>query len=78
MKEIKIKTMTIGEIEEAKKTGYFAKIKGYDIYKLGDKLYCELQSVWSTYSDEARDNWAMILGGLKDKSEVMVLMSKED
>ena len=78
MKEIKIKTMTIGEIEEAKKTGYFAKIKGYDIYKLGDKLYCELQSVWSTYSDEARDNWARILGGLKDKSEVMVLMSKED
>jgi len=41
-----------------------------------EKLYSELQSVWPTYSDEVRDNWAMILGGLKGKSEVMVLMSE--
>ena len=65
-------------LEEAEKIGYVAKLKGYDIYKLGDKLYCELKSVWSTYSDETRDNWAMLLGGLNGKSEVMALMGKED
>ena len=72
---MEIITMTL---EEAEKIGYVAKIKGYDIYKLGDKLYCELKSVWPTYSDEARDNWAMMLGGKNGKSEVMALMSKED
>jgi len=41
-----------------------------------EELYSELKSVWSTYSDEARDNWAMLLGGKSGKSEVMVLMSK--
>ena len=41
-----------------------------------EKLYSELKSVWSTFSDEARDNWAMMLGGLKGKSEVMVLMGE--
>ena len=72
---MEITTMTI---EEAEKIGYVTKLKGYDIYKSDKKLYSELKSVWSTYSDEARDNWAMILGGKKDKSEVMALMSKED
>jgi len=43
-----------------------------------EKLYCELKSVWSTYSDEARDNWAMMIGGLKGKSEVVTLMSESD
>jgi len=43
-----------------------------------EKLYSELKSVWPTFSDEARDNWAMILGGQKDKSEIIALMSKED
>ena len=43
-----------------------------------EKLYSELKSVWSTYSDEARDDLAMILSGKKDKSEVMALMNKED
>ena len=66
-------TMTL---EEAEKIGYAAKIKGYDIYKSGDKLYSELKSVWSTFSDEARDNWAMLLGGLKGKSEVIALMGE--
>jgi len=70
---MEITTMTL---EEAEKIGCVAKIKGYDIYKSGDNLYSELQSVWSTYSDEARDNWAMLLGGLKDKSEIMALMSE--
>jgi len=46
-------------------------------YKL-EELYSELKSVWSTFSDEIKDNWAMMLGGLKGKSEVMALMSKED
>jgi len=41
-----------------------------------EKLYSELKTVWSTYSEKTRDNWAMILGGLKGKSEVMVLMGK--
>ena len=43
-----------------------------------EKLYCELKSVWPTFSDEARDNWAMILGGLRGKNDIMTLMSKED
>ena len=43
-----------------------------------EKLYSELKSVWPTFSDEARDNWAMILGGKNGKSEVMAIMSKED
>ena len=43
-----------------------------------EKLYSELKSVWSTYSDEARDNWAMILGGKNGKSEVMALMNTEE
>jgi len=42
------------------------------------KLYSELKSVWPTFSDEARDNWAMILGGKNGKNEVMALMGKED
>ena len=71
---MEITTMTI---EEAEKIGYVTKLKGYDIYKSDKKLYSELKSVWSTYSDEARDNWAMILGGLKGKSGVMVIMGKE-
>jgi len=41
-----------------------------------EKLYSELKSVWSTYSDEARNNWVMILGGKKDKSEVMAIMGE--
>jgi len=41
-----------------------------------EKLYCELKSVWPTFSEKTRDNWAMILGGLKGKSEVMALMSE--
>jgi len=41
-----------------------------------EKLYSELKSVWSTYSEKTRDNWAMLLGGLKGKSEVMALMSE--
>jgi len=41
-----------------------------------EELYSELKSVWSTFSDEARDNWAMMLGGLNGKSEVMALMDK--
>ena len=73
---MEIKTMTLEELEEAEKIGYVAKLQGYDIYKSGDKLYCELKSVWSTFSEKTRDNWAMILGGLKGKSEVMALMSK--
>jgi len=72
MKEIEIKTMTIEEIEEAKKTGYVAVFKGYKL----EELYSELKSVWSTYSEKTRDNWAMILGGSKGKSEVMALMSE--
>ena len=75
---MEIKTMTLEELEEAEKIGYVAKLQGYDIYKSGDKLYCELKSVWSTFSDEARDNWTMILGGKNGKSEVMAIMSKED
>jgi len=74
MKEIKIKTMTIEEIEEAKKIGYVAVLKGYKM----EEFYSKLKSVWSTFSDEARDNWTMMLGGLEGKSEVMALMSKED
>ena len=72
---MEIITMTL---EEAEKIGYVAKIKGYDIYKSGDNLYSELKSVWPTYSDEARDNWAMLLGGLNGKSEVMALMGEEE
>jgi len=41
-----------------------------------EELYSELKSVWFTYSDEARDNWAMLLGGLNGKSEVIALMSE--
>jgi len=72
---MEITTMTL---EKAKKIGYVAKLQGYDIYKSGDKLYSELKSVWPTYSDEARDNWAMLLGGLNGKSEVMALMGEEE
>jgi len=54
---MEITTMTL---EEAEKIGYVAKLQGYDIYTSDKKLYSELQSVWSTYSDEVRDNWAMI------------------
>ena len=43
-----------------------------------EELYSELKSVWSTFSDEARDNWAMMLGGLNGKSEVMALMDKQE
>ena len=63
---MEITTMTI---EEAEKIGYVAKIK---------ELYCELKSVWPTFSEKTRDNLTMLLGGLKDKSEVMALMGKED
>jgi len=73
---MEIKNMTLEELEEAKKIGYVAKLQGYDIYKSGDKLYCELKSVWPTYSDEAKENWAILLGGKNSKSEVMVLMSE--
>jgi len=68
---IEIKTMTM---EEAEKIGYVVMLKGYKM----EELCSELKSVWDTYSDEARDNLAMILGGLKGKSEVMALMSRED
>jgi len=68
--------ITTMNLEEAEKIGYVAKLQGYDIYKSGDKLYCELKSVWFTFSDEARDNWAMLLGGQKDKSEVMTILGK--
>lgn len=71
---IEIKNMTIEEVEEAKKTGYVAVFKGYKI----EELCSELKSVWSTFSDEARDSWAMILGGLNGKSEIMALMNNED
>jgi len=73
---MEIKNMTLEELEEAKKIGYVAKLQGYDIYKSGDKLYSELKSVWPTFSEKTRDNWAMILGGLNGKSEVMALMSE--
>ena len=66
-----IKTMTM---EEAEKIGYVTVLKGYKM----EELYSELKSVWPTFSEKTRDNWAMILGGQKDKSEVMALMSKED
>ena len=75
---MEIKNMTLEELEEAEKIGYVAKLQGYDIYKSGDKLYSELKSVWPTFSDEAIDNWAMILGGQNGKSEVVVIMGKED
>ena len=68
---IEIKTMTM---EEAEKIGYVVMLKGYKM----EELCSELKSVWDTYSDEARDNLAMILGGLKGKSEVIALMSRED
>ena len=42
------------------------------------KLYSELKSVWSTFSEKTRDNCAILLGGLNGKSEVMALMGKED
>lgn len=71
MEEIKTMTMTI---EKAEKIGYVAKLKGYTM----EELMSELKSVWSTYSNEARDNWATILGGLKDKDMVMAVLSKED
>jgi len=38
------------------------------------KLYSELKSVWSTFSEKTR----ILLGGLNGKSEVMALMGKED
>jgi len=41
-----------------------------------EKLYSELKSVWSTFSDEARDNWTMILGGLNGKNNITALMGK--
>jgi len=66
---IEIKTMTM---EEAEKIGYVTVLKGYKM----EELYSELKSVWSTYSEKTRDNWALLLGGLKGKSEVMALMSK--
>jgi len=66
---IEIKTMTM---EEAEKIGYVTVLKGYKM----EELYSELKSVWSTFSDEARDNWAMLLGGLKGKSEVIALMGE--
>jgi len=75
---MEIKNMTLEELEEAEKIGYVAKLQGYDIYKLDDELYSELKSVWPTFSDEAIDNWAMILGGQNGKSEVVVIMGKED
>jgi len=40
------------------------------------KLYSELKSFWPTYSDEAKENWAMLLGGLNGKSEVMAVMNE--
>jgi len=43
-----------------------------------EKFLNELSLVWNDFSDEARDNWAMILGGSKGKSEIIALMSKED
>jgi len=41
-----------------------------------ENLYSELKSVWSTFSEKTRDNWAMMLGGKNGKSEVMALMSE--
>lgn len=38
----------------------------------------ELKSVWSTFSDETKNNWAMLLGGMKDKNEVMAILNSED
>jgi len=43
-----------------------------------EKFLNELSSVWNDFSDEARDNWAILLGGKNGKSEVMAIMSKED
>jgi len=43
-----------------------------------EKFLNELSSVWNDFSDEERDNWAMMLGGLNGKREVMALMGKED
>ena len=64
-----IKTMTM---EEAEKIGYVIVLKGYKM----EELYSELKSVWSTYSEKTRDNWVMLLGGLKGKSEIMALMNE--
>jgi len=64
-----IKTMTM---EEAEKIGYVIVLKGYKM----EELYSELKSVWSTYSEKTRDNWAMMIGGLKGKSEIMALMNE--
>jgi len=66
---IEIKTMTM---EEAEKIGYVTVLKGYKM----EELYSELKSVWSTYSEKTRDNWVMLLGGLKGKSEIMALMNE--
>ena len=41
-----------------------------------EKLYSELKSVWDTYSDETKDNWAILLGGKNGKSEVMAIMGE--
>jgi len=43
-----------------------------------EKFLNELSLVWNDFSEKTRDNWAIILGGLKGKSEVMAMMSKED
>jgi len=43
-----------------------------------EKFLNELSLIWNDFSDEARDNWAKILGGLNGKSEVMALMNEEE
>jgi len=42
------------------------------------KFLNEISLVWNDFSEKTRDNWVMILGGLKGKSEVIALMGKED
>ena len=41
-----------------------------------EKFLNEVSVVWNDFSDEARDNWALILGGKNGKSEVMTIMGE--
>jgi len=41
-----------------------------------EKLMSELKSVWGTFSEESKDNLATLLGGTKDKTVVMTILSK--
>lgn len=70
--------MEIGNmtLEEAEKIGYVTKLKGYNVSKSTEKLIEELRSVWHTYSDEAKEDWAMLLGGKKDRDMIMAILNK--